>query len=262
MSKPCRGVGRCPASREEEGARQCSVRDGRRPAWSRVCLLSGAALWCTARAADRRSGRGGERPQILVLLAIVFKGIEFDDIVLGSGAGAEELEGIALGLVLGTAVAFSGVVLALGAILTPTKVNVPRDTSSSSPLRRSSWSCSRWPNDRVAEGVVADRLFARHRVRHRPGGQAGNADLPQLGGVRGVAEWTTGHSRPAAGGGCRRHDAVRHGAQAPRLAESRMAVGRARGIVIGAATVSTGTEGILEEYGPRAPYSVRHNHAV
>jgi cation:H+ antiporter len=60
------------------------------------------------------------------LLAIIFTGIEFDDIVLGIALNLEDDQDVALGLVLGTAVSFSGVVLALGAILTPTTFSVPR----------------------------------------------------------------------------------------------------------------------------------------
>jgi cation:H+ antiporter len=61
------------------------------------------------------------------LLAIIFTGIEFDDIVLGVALNIDNEQNVALGLVLGTAVSFSGIVLALGAILTPTRFNVPRD---------------------------------------------------------------------------------------------------------------------------------------
>jgi cation:H+ antiporter len=61
------------------------------------------------------------------LLAIIFTGIEFDDIVLGVALNLEGDQNVALGLVLGTAVSFSGIVLALGAILTPTQFNIPRD---------------------------------------------------------------------------------------------------------------------------------------
>jgi cation:H+ antiporter len=61
------------------------------------------------------------------LLAIIFTGIEFDDIVLGVALNLEDEEEAALGLVLGTAVSFSGVVLALGAIITPTRFDIPRD---------------------------------------------------------------------------------------------------------------------------------------
>ena len=61
------------------------------------------------------------------LLAIIFTGIEFDDIVLGVALNLEDEQNVALGLVLGTAVSFTGIVLALGAILTPTRIDIPRD---------------------------------------------------------------------------------------------------------------------------------------
>src|SRR6266545_1467789 len=55
------------------------------------------------------------------LLAIIFTGIEFDDVVLGVALNLEDEQEVALGLVIGTAVSFTGIVLALGAILTPTR---------------------------------------------------------------------------------------------------------------------------------------------
>jgi cation:H+ antiporter len=61
------------------------------------------------------------------LLAIIFTGIEFDDIVLGIALNLEDEQEVALGLVIGTAVSFTGIVLALGAILTPTRFTIPRD---------------------------------------------------------------------------------------------------------------------------------------
>jgi len=61
------------------------------------------------------------------LLAIIFTGIEFDDIVLGIALNLENNQDVALGLVIGTAVSFSGIVLALGAILAPTEFSVPRE---------------------------------------------------------------------------------------------------------------------------------------
>jgi cation:H+ antiporter len=61
------------------------------------------------------------------LLAIIFTGIEFDDIVLGVALNLEDEQEVALGLVLGTAVSFTGIVLALGAILTPTRFTIPRE---------------------------------------------------------------------------------------------------------------------------------------
>jgi cation:H+ antiporter len=63
----------------------------------------------------------------LFLLAIVFTGIEFDDITLGVALNLEDLSGVALGIVFGTALSFTGVVLALAAILEPREVDVPRD---------------------------------------------------------------------------------------------------------------------------------------
>jgi cation:H+ antiporter len=63
----------------------------------------------------------------LFLLAIIFTGIEFDDIFLGVAVNMEDEKGVALGIVFGTALSLPGIVLALAAIITPTKVSVPRD---------------------------------------------------------------------------------------------------------------------------------------
>lgn len=63
----------------------------------------------------------------IFLLAIVFTGIEFDDIFLGVALNLEDLGGVALGIVFGTALSMTGIVLALAAILTPTDINIPRD---------------------------------------------------------------------------------------------------------------------------------------
>lgn len=61
------------------------------------------------------------------LLATVFTGIEFDDIFLGVALNIEDLGDVALGVVFGTAISMTGIVLALAAILTPGKVTIPRD---------------------------------------------------------------------------------------------------------------------------------------
>src|SRR4051812_11209756 len=63
----------------------------------------------------------------LFLLAIVFTGIEFDDVTLGVAFNLDDLSGVALGIVFGTALTFTGVVLALAAIIAPSAVDVPRD---------------------------------------------------------------------------------------------------------------------------------------
>ncbi|MFI5613447.1 sodium:calcium antiporter [Amycolatopsis sp. NPDC051903] len=60
------------------------------------------------------------------LLAIIFTGIEFDDVALGVALNVEDLSDVALGTVFGTAISMIGIVLALAAIICPTKVNIPR----------------------------------------------------------------------------------------------------------------------------------------
>jgi cation:H+ antiporter len=60
------------------------------------------------------------------LLAIVFTGIEFDDVALGVALNLEDLGGVALGTVFGTAISMTGIVLALAAIISPTRVDIPR----------------------------------------------------------------------------------------------------------------------------------------
>jgi len=60
------------------------------------------------------------------LLAIVFTGIEFDDVAFGVVLNLDDLGDVALGTVFGTAISMTGIVLALAAIVTPTRVNIPR----------------------------------------------------------------------------------------------------------------------------------------
>lgn len=61
------------------------------------------------------------------LLAIIFTGIEFDDIFLGVALGLEGMSGVGLGIVFGTALSLTGVTLAVATILTPFNVNISRD---------------------------------------------------------------------------------------------------------------------------------------
>ena len=63
----------------------------------------------------------------LFLLAILFTGIEFDDLVFGIALNLEGLENVALGVIFGTVISMSGLVLALAAIIAPNKVEVPKD---------------------------------------------------------------------------------------------------------------------------------------
>ena len=61
------------------------------------------------------------------LLAIIFTGIEFDDVALGVVLNLEDLSSVALGTVFGTAISMTGIVLALAAIISPTRVDIPRE---------------------------------------------------------------------------------------------------------------------------------------
>jgi cation:H+ antiporter len=61
----------------------------------------------------------------LFLVAVVFTGIEFDDLAFGIVLNLEDLSNVALGTVIGTTVALTGVVLAIAAIVAPTPVDVP-----------------------------------------------------------------------------------------------------------------------------------------
>jgi cation:H+ antiporter len=92
-------------------------------------FISGATLlvYSAERLIDSLVGVSRGLRISVFLLAIIFTGIEFDDIVLGVALNLEGNQNVALGLVLGTAVSFSGIVLALGAILTPTQFHIPRD---------------------------------------------------------------------------------------------------------------------------------------
>lgn len=63
----------------------------------------------------------------LFLIAVVFTGIEFDDLVFGAVLNLEDLSEVALGTVIGTTVAMTGIVLALAAIIAPCEVSVPKD---------------------------------------------------------------------------------------------------------------------------------------
>ncbi|MFR9803060.1 sodium:calcium antiporter [Pseudonocardia sp. RS010] len=63
----------------------------------------------------------------LFLIAVVFTGIEFDDLAFGVVLNVEGLEQVALGTVIGTTIAMTGIVLALAALVAPCRVDVPKD---------------------------------------------------------------------------------------------------------------------------------------
>lgn len=61
------------------------------------------------------------------LLSIVFSGWEFDNIAVGLFTGFDGLQHVAFGLAIGNAMTIFGLTLALGALLVPFEVEVPRD---------------------------------------------------------------------------------------------------------------------------------------
>ncbi len=190
------------------------------------------------------------------LLAILFTGIEFDDIVLGVALNLEDEQDVALGLVLGTAVSFTGVVLALGAIITPTQFNIPRDyiiIFAAAPLLMFVFALREEVT--TADAVVLIVLFVAwivyvaYRERRRETATFRNLEI--------VEEMTEDDEDDE-------DDGTPDGARSQAIstmglfnAQGRysgwlnlgLAVLALCGIIIGAATVSEGTDQILDRYG-------------
>lgn len=182
------------------------------------------------------------------LLAIIFTGIEFDDIVLGVALNLEDEQEVALGLVLGTAVSFTGIVLALGAILTPTRFTIPREyiaIFAIAPLIMVVFALQEEVT--AADAVVLLLLFVAwiayvaYREMRRETATFRNLEI--------VEEAEEDEGDPT------RAQAV--STVNPFSTEGRfsgwlnlgIAVLALGGIIIGAATVSTGTDEILDRYG-------------
>ena len=185
------------------------------------------------------------------LLAIIFTGIEFDDIVLGVALNLEDEQDVALGLVLGTAVSFTGVVLALGAILTPTRFTIPREyivIFAAAPLVMVVFALRKEVT--TADAVVLLLLFVAwiayvaYREQRRETATFRNLEIIEdddededdADPVRAQAVSTMS---PFSEEGGRLSGWLNLG----------IAVLALGGIIIGAATVSTGTEEILDRYG-------------
>lgn len=213
-------------------------------------FISGATLliFSAEKLVDYLVGAASRLMISVFLLAVIFTGIEFDDVALGVALSLEDLKGVALGLVFGTAVSFSGIVLALAVILKPTEISIPRDylaIFAAAPLLMVVFALTA-PITGI-HAVVLLLLFAlfiayvaaRERRRKTPTFQ--NAEVyEEL--VR--ADTGTG---PMDG-----ETAEMPFAEVRRLpgwANLGLAVLALAGLVIGAATTSMGTEGILESYG-------------
>jgi cation:H+ antiporter len=205
----------------------------------------------------------------LFLLAIVFTGIEFDDVTLGVALNLEDLSGVALGVVFGTALSFTGVVLALAAILHPSRIDVPRDylvLLAAAPLVMVGFTLSAPLT--VPDGLVLLGLFAlfvgyvvaREYRRSVPVFRDEEVlEAAAVGGPGGAVPLRPADPGPADGGGAWADPGAEQrivedlpfppDREMPGWAHLGLAVLALAGLVVGAATTSLGTEGILETYG-------------
>lgn len=195
------------------------------------------------------------------LLAIVFTGIEFDDVFLGVALNLEDLDGVALGTVFGTALSLIGVVLALAAILAPGAVRIPRGylvIFAASPFVMILFALTAPLG--IVDGVLLLGLFVVFIgyvvVRESRGEKAVFRDA-EMYEAYAVVRATAGGSGPAEDHEARSRDRAAHS-----LSED-LTVGGKRGgwvgigwmvlaivgLVIGSATTGIGTHGILETYG-------------
>jgi cation:H+ antiporter len=190
------------------------------------------------------------------LLAIIFTGIEFDDIVLGVALNLEHDQDVALGLVIGTAVSFSGVVLALGAILGgPTRFSVPRVyvlVFALAPLILLVFGVRKEVT--TVDAVILILLFVLWIVFVAV--KESRRETPTFRNLEVVEEYDDEQAAAAAGSA----DAVRAQAASTMTLFDRpgrwsgwinlgLAIVAICGIIIGAATVSEGSDQILRRYG-------------
>lgn len=232
-------------------------------------FVSGAAVLIYS--ADKLVGHlVGAASRLLVpifLLAVIFTGIEFDDVALGVALNLDDMQGVALGLVFGTAVSFSGIVLALAIIVRPTKINLPRDyliIFAAAPLLMIVITLTS-PIGAVQSVIllVLFVLFLAYiaiRERRRVGAPTFQSPevYEQLVGDDGNVD-ATGNGNGDGGGGNVGGSAVIGGTKVRELPYARqrglpgwanigLAVVALIGIIVGAETTSLGTEGILEHY--------------
>jgi cation:H+ antiporter len=168
----------------------------------------------------------------LFLLAIVFAGIEFDDVFLGVALNVEDLGGVALGTVFGAALSLIGIVLALTAIITPTEVDIPRDYLAlfvAAPLGMFVFALMAPLG--VVDGIVLLGMFALFisyvAVRESRG------EKPVIQDAEMYEAYTN----------------VQLARKRSGLAGLGLAVLAIGGLVVGSATVGVGTRGILSTYG-------------
>jgi cation:H+ antiporter len=201
----------------------------------------------------------------LFLLAVVFTGIEFDDITLGLALNLDDLSGVALGIVFGTALSYTGIVLALAAILVPSKVDIPRDylvLFVAAPLVMVGFTLKAPLT--VTDGLVLLGLFvlfiayvAARELRRNVAVfrdvevyEAAAVGRPEGAAQPGSGAETSVRQDESDRGGARADDEPFAAArELPGWAHLGLAVLALAGLIIGSATASTGTRGILDTYG-------------
>ncbi|WP_214401612.1 sodium:calcium antiporter [Pseudonocardia lacus] len=195
----------------------------------------------------------------LFLLAILFTGIEFDDLAFGVVLNLEGLEDVALGVVFGTVISLTGLVLALSALIAPSRVEIPNDyiaIFAVAPLVLVGPALLGGLG--VVSGIVLIGLFVLFiaYVAYRESRRA----VPTFGGAE-VRESVESPELVGAGtgpgGGGRTGGAVLYetgdlgrakGTDRPGWALLLLALLALVGLVVGAWAMSEGTEGILEEF--------------
>ena len=190
------------------------------------------------------------------LLAIVFTGIEFDDLAFGVVLSLEDLGEVALGTVFGTAIAMTGIVLALTAIVAPTRVNIPSSylvMFAVSPLMMVPFIL--FGPLTAAGGVVLVLLFvafigyvATKELRSTTPVFRNAEILEKIEVGGGGAAPVAGTDRPTDKPPFTVTVPFNKSRPLPGWAGIALAVVALAGLVAGAAIMSSGTEGILAEY--------------
>lgn len=201
----------------------------------------------------------------LFLLAILFTGIEFDDLVFGVVLNLEGLEDVALGVIFGTVISMTGLVLALAALVAPCRVEIPKDyiaIFALSPLILVVLALTGELG--VVSGIVLILLFAvfvayigyRESRRSVPTFRSSevleNMDSREVAGVTASVRGPGGGSGGGSGGAGELYET---GSLAVAKSNRRsgpvlmgLAVLALVGLVVGAWAMSEGTEGILENF--------------